>query len=446
MARRLRRRRATEDRPDADGVLVLPARHNAARHVLEALADGGNGTALKFVDELGVIDRWTSRDIVSQSSRWTALLRSRDLVPGDRVLVRLGETPARPTVLLGALAGGFVVVPCSATLDAPDVEALVALSEARVAIVDGANASFAEGLRDGLGIVVVEDADEELRGHPIDEPIHESAATDPAAILYGEDVSRPPRLITHADDSGGAGCLQPDASLEFRPDDVVWCTTGTRWADSAAEVLRGPWLRGGQLVIRRGSFDPEEHLQLVERLGVTVLAQTPEEYRLMADHPSFVEHDLRGVRDAVSFGEPDVDVIDAFRETFGITLRDGRLGLEVVTVRVATEAAMEGTATDETVEGSAAGDIVASAAQAVAAVDEPPPSEQRVDEVLLQEVRHREVVRQDIEDEDDTPNDGRVVVAEPAFGETEPVEGEDTTNEMLLSRLSAYGHDVRTGS
>ena len=43
-------------------------------------------------------------------------------MPGDRVLVLLGPTPAWPAVLLGALKAGFVAVPCPEAMSNDELE------------------------------------------------------------------------------------------------------------------------------------------------------------------------------------------------------------------------------------------------------------------------------------------------------------------------------------
>ena len=76
--------------------------------------------------------------------------------------------------------------------------------------------------------------------------------------------------------------------------------------------------------MHEGAFDVEQRFALLGRLGVTVLCQTPTEYRLMAKHPSLEQFYLGSVRHAVSSGEPlDPEVITTFRTAFGLTIHDG---------------------------------------------------------------------------------------------------------------------------
>ena len=56
--------------------------------------------------------------MAADAARWAWLLRSQGSSRGDRVLVLLGKVPAWLGVMLGALKGGLVTVPCPEMLRA----------------------------------------------------------------------------------------------------------------------------------------------------------------------------------------------------------------------------------------------------------------------------------------------------------------------------------------
>ena len=47
----------------------------------------------------------------------------------------------------------------------------------------------------------------------------------------------------------------------------------------------GPWSRGAEVVLQQGAFDADERLDLLFRLGPSILCQSPAEYRALAEHP-----------------------------------------------------------------------------------------------------------------------------------------------------------------
>src|SRR5262249_34912163 len=90
-------------------------RFNFTRDIIEDISADRYRPASLAVDGEGVIDRRTFRELAEGAARWSALLRTYGLEPGDCVLVHLGNSPPWPAVLLGALKAGIVAVSCPET-------------------------------------------------------------------------------------------------------------------------------------------------------------------------------------------------------------------------------------------------------------------------------------------------------------------------------------------
>jgi acyl-coenzyme A synthetase/AMP-(fatty) acid ligase len=275
--------------------------------------------ALRFVDRDGATSDLTFREISERAARWTGLLR-RHLDPGDRVLVLVGKTPDWHAVLLAALKAGTVAIPCSEMLRAKDLDFRARHSGARLLVADPRCRGEVEAMEEPLDAVYLDQTD---LGEP-DATTADTAADDPALILYTSGTTKDPKGVVHTHRYTWAKRAQAERWLDAKPDDLVWCTAGTGWAKSIWNSLLGPWSCGSAVVLHEGGFDPEERFRLLDETGTTVLCQAPTEYRLMAKLDGIERHELPRVRHMVSAGEPlNPEVIRAFAEAFGTTIHDG---------------------------------------------------------------------------------------------------------------------------
>jgi acyl-coenzyme A synthetase/AMP-(fatty) acid ligase len=296
---------------------MAPATFNFTLDVVER-ADP-NRLALRFVDRDGARSDLTFGEIAGRAARWTGLLR-RHLRLGDRVLVLVGKTPEWHAVLLAALKAGAVAIPCSEMLRAKDLDFRARHSGAVLLVADAGCRGEVEAMAERPAVVYLDEADLEAP----DTATAETAADDPALILYTSGTTKDPKGVVHTHRYTWAKRAQAERWLDAKPDDLVWCTAGTGWAKSIWNVLLGPWSCGSTAVLHEGGFDPEERFRLVGETGTTVLCQAPTEYRLMAKLDGIERYDLSRVRHMVSAGEPlNPEVIRAFADAFGTTIHDG---------------------------------------------------------------------------------------------------------------------------
>jgi acyl-coenzyme A synthetase/AMP-(fatty) acid ligase len=293
-------------------------RFNFTRDVV----DRGDGRAIVAVDREGAARELTFAEVSARAARWTNALRRRGVSPGDRVLVLVGKTPEWHAVTCACLKAGAVAIPCSDMLRAKDLAFRVRHAGARLLVADRAAEAEVDAIDADVDVVYLDEA--RLEDEPDRADAADTAPGDPAFILYTSGTTKDPKGVTHTHGYTRAKRMQAESWLASRPGDLVWCTAGTGWAKSIWNVLLGPWSTGAAIVLHEGAFDPTERFELVGRLGVDVLCQAPTEYRLMAKQDGIELHDLSCVREAVSAGEPlNPEVIKAFRDAFGLTIRDG---------------------------------------------------------------------------------------------------------------------------
>jgi acyl-coenzyme A synthetase/AMP-(fatty) acid ligase len=312
----------------SDVELTLPEQFNFTRDVVERLASDPNRRALTHLDAEGVIQRLTFAQVAENAARWAHLLRGGGLQPGDRVLVMLGKVPHWLGAMLGCIKGGLIAVPCSEMLRARDLAYRARHCEASIVVAERSAQAEIDAMRGDLDrpidVLYLDDAELLLKRYRAVAPTEDTRWYDNALILYTSGTTGHAKGVTHTHGYTYAKRMQAEHWLTARPGDLVWCTAGTGWAKSIWNVLLGPWSRGAEIVLHQGAFDPAERFEIVDALGVTVLCQSPTEYRLMAKSDSLGAMTMSRLRHAVSAGEPlNPEVIELFREALGVTVYDG---------------------------------------------------------------------------------------------------------------------------
>ena len=326
----LRKRAKVEIEHDAGAYAPgwdVPDRFNFVRDVVEVLGMNPLRSGLTFVDREGIVDRKTFHELAGDAARWAHLLRTR-LERGDRALIAVGKVPAWHGAMLGALKSGVVAVPCPDMLRARDLAFRIRDSRARLVVADRSLEVEVEEMRhqvdESVSVLYLDEALEELRRYMPVAPTEDTSASETALILYTSGTTKDPRGAVHTHAYTWAQRSQAAHWLDAHEGDVVWCTAGTGWSKAIWNSLLGPWSQGAEVVVHESQFDPEERLSLLHRLGVTILCQTPTEYRMLGRLEALGKTHLPRLRHAVSAGEPlNPEVIAGFQDALGLTIYDG---------------------------------------------------------------------------------------------------------------------------
>jgi acyl-coenzyme A synthetase/AMP-(fatty) acid ligase len=317
----------------------LPGEFNFARDVIDALAQAAQAnqsrSALIFIDSAGGRRTSTFRDISEISQRYAGALREMSLAKNNRVIVLLPKIPGWLFTMLALDRLGAVVIPCSEQLRAKDLLFRANHGDATAIVAHVSNAAEVDAIREqapGLRQFFILGGQREnwISLEPIVEraPMFigfKTVPADLAYIVYTSGTTKDPKGVVHDHGYTFAKRMQAAFWLDAKPDDLVWCTAGTGWAKSLWNVLLGPWSCGSCIVLHEAAFVPEERMDLIRDLGVTVLCQAPTEYRLEAKLEGLGERwKLPKLRHCVSAGEPlNPEVIARWKDAFGITILDG---------------------------------------------------------------------------------------------------------------------------
>ncbi len=268
-----------------------PAPFNMAQYVLAAGAATPDKIALQILRATGA-ERWSyARLIAAVRGTGTGLLRA-GLAPGDRVLLRLGDSVAFPVAYLGAIAAGLVPVPTSVQLTGPEITRMAALVQPRLVL-----ASDGVALPDHPAPVLTEQALRPFQALP---PCDWDRG-DPdrlAYVIFTSGSGGTPKAVAHAHRAIWARRMMWAGWYDLRPDDRLLHAGAFNWTYTLGTGLMDPWAIGATALIpQSGTSLP----LMLKRFDATIFAAAPGVYRqiLKQDTPLALPH----LRHGLSAGE-----------------------------------------------------------------------------------------------------------------------------------------------
>ena len=288
------------------GFPPCPAPFNMARYVLTAGETTPNKIALQILRASGA-ERWSyARLIAAVRGTGTGLLRA-GLQPGDRVLMRLGNTVDFPVAYLGAIAVGLVPVPTSTQLTGPEITRMArALNPALVlAAGDVARPDHPAPVLEQSALRAMQDLP------PCD--WHMGDPERAGYIIYTSGSGGSPRAVVHAHRAIWARRMMWDGWYGLTADDRMLHAGAFNWTYTLGTGLMDPWAIGATALI------PEQGAPLrlmLKRFDATIVAAVPGVYRQILKDSAALE--LPRLRHGLSAGEKLPDVTrDAWRAATG---------------------------------------------------------------------------------------------------------------------------------
>ena len=291
-----------------------PTPFNLAAHVLGRADDLPDKIALAVLGLSGA-DRWSyARLRAAVLGTGTGLLQA-GLRPGDRVLMRLGNTVEFPIAYLGAIAAGLVPIPTSSQLTAPEVAGIIATTAPAVILRAGGIACPETDIP-----ILDETALAAMRALP---PVA-YAMGDPdrlAYIIYTSGTSGVPRAVAHAHRAIWARRMMFQGWYDLREQDRLCHAGAFNWTYTLGTGLMDPWTIGATALIPAPEITPEQLPLILKRHDATIFAAAPGVYRklLKQDQPLA----LPRLRHGLSAGEKLSDAIrQHWHEATGTTIHE----------------------------------------------------------------------------------------------------------------------------
>lgn len=303
------------------GFAPCPAPFNLAAHALRRAGDLADKNALQILRTSGA-ERWSYGRLAAAVQGCATGLLAQGVVPGDRVMIRLGNTVEFPILFLGAITAGLIPIPTSAALTGPEITKLALLCRPALIVA-------AEGvaLPDPLPCPVLSAAD--LRAMEALPPTAFAMGDPnrPAYIVFTSGTSGTPRGVVHAHRALWARGMMHQGWEGLGESDRLLHAGAFNWTYTLGTGLLDPWSLGATALIPGAGVTPAQLPLLLKRFDATIFAAAPGVFRQMlrAAMPP-----LPKLRHALSAGEKLPDSLRAAWEQATGTQVHEALGMSEV--------------------------------------------------------------------------------------------------------------------
>ena len=298
--------------------------------------------AMLWVGADGSEERYSFTHFDEQSSRAAHAFEKLGITKGDRVLLMLPRVVEWWETMLGLMKLGAIGIPCTTLLTPKDIAYRAEVAEAVALITDVSGVEKLNQVRAQCPtirtVISVGEPGEACPAgcvgyHPAVDIAtltwydRRTVASDPCLIYFTSGTVGYPKMVvhTHASYPVGHTVVTGRYWLDLTPDDVVWNLSEMGWAKAAWSNFFGPWGNGSAIFVQdaRGKFDGKATLETLAKYPISVFCAPPTAYRVMVQE-DLKSYSLPALRHCVGAGEPlNPEVIEAWREGTGLTIRDG---------------------------------------------------------------------------------------------------------------------------
>ncbi|MTH96447.1 class I adenylate-forming enzyme family protein [Roseibium sp. RKSG952] len=304
---------------------------NLARYCLQHAEPDRQAVALEVAGPGGkVLESWTYGSIENAVLSIAGGLRETGLKRGDRVLLRLGHSSDFPLLFFGAIAGGFVPIPTSEMLTEAEVSKIQTDSGAALTIHDGhTSLPLAPGKLLGPDEITVLKASRPGN-------YAETAADDPAFLIYTSGTSGTPKGVLHAQRAASARVPMYQGWYGFRKADRLLHAGAFNWTYTLGAGLMDPWANGATSIVYVGPRDPDIWPGLIRSTRASLFAAVPSLYRRILKYGDVNYEAFPDLRHGLTAGEAlSTDLYRAWKTQTGKELYEA-LGMSEISTYISS--------------------------------------------------------------------------------------------------------------
>lgn len=325
-----------ELRYDLPELQTLPAQLNVVQALFERAISAGHAERPFLRSDERTLSYAQARDEVH---RFAQVLAQMGLQPGNRVLLRGGNSIAMALAWLAVVRSGLIAVATMPLLRATELKAIIDKAQPAAALCD---VKLQDELRTALALnpdtasmplrlfntgdaaVVLPDSLESLARHASDEARPcPTSADDIALLAFTSGTTGSPKAAVHTHRDVLAACeTWPRHVLRATPDDIVMGSPPLAFTFGLGGLLVFPMWAGASVYFPSIPYTPEAMVKLIGKVGATICYTAPTFYRQMA--PFAKQHGVGRLRISVSAGEGLPDATrQLWKEASGLEMLDG---------------------------------------------------------------------------------------------------------------------------
>ncbi len=254
------------------------------------------------------------------------------LVPGQRVLLRGGNSMGMALAWLAVVRAGLVAVASMPLLRAKELREIIQKAEPALALCDASLLEELQAAREGTVLETIVPFN--LMNDPGSLAVLSSAkngqlapcpcsADDIAMMAFTSGTTGSPKAAVHSHRDILAACQAwPRHVLRARPEDIVVGSPPLAFTFGLGGLLIFPMWAGASIYYPDKPYTPQSMLEVIERIGATISYTAPTFYRQMA---LLAKHNRpRSLRISVSAGEALPQATrQLWQEATGLDMMDG---------------------------------------------------------------------------------------------------------------------------